>query len=207
MSLAYLIHLDQVPTINILPFFTTAFNSLWYSSESRDTILTRPATNQVLCPRLQELEAALLVFDTRYVRAEDFVEDDLPHKPGGDALPQAASHSLSCPTQGSMDMQSRFAIFTRGEHTHPHHLMCSVNGQEHGLRRHFPRTPWADNDIATPNSTHQDSLSHRYSILFGKTLDTFGHHITILQPYHENPANSSFTCFHYEPPLQFQAEF
>jgi hypothetical protein len=150
---------------------------------------------------LQESEAALLVPNTHHICAEDFIEDDFSDKPCGDAVPQASTHSLPCPTQRSMDMQSRFAILTRGEHTHPHHLMGSVNGQVHGLWWHFFRMSRANNDVATPNSTHQNSLSYRHSIFFGKTLNTFGHYISILEPYHENPANSSFTRFHAKPPL------
>jgi hypothetical protein len=79
-----------------------------------------------------------------------------------------------------MDVQRRFAIFAGGEHAHSHHLMGSINGQEHRLRRHSLRTPRADDNITTSNPTNQDSLSHRHPLLLGKTLDTLGHHIPIL---------------------------
>jgi hypothetical protein len=95
-----------------------------------------------------------------------------------------------------MYMKSWFAIFAGSEDAHPHHLMGSINGQDHRFRRSLFPTPRADNDVTTPNSTHQNSLSYRHSLLLGKPFNTFGYYIPILQPYHENPANSSFTCFH-----------
>jgi len=33
-------------------------------------------------------------------------------------------------------MKNRFAILTRSQHAHHCHLVCSINGQEHGFRRH-----------------------------------------------------------------------
>lgn len=42
----------------------------------------------------QKGEAAVLVCETRRCGAEDLIEDDLTHQPGGDARAQAPSHGI-----------------------------------------------------------------------------------------------------------------
>ena len=50
-----------------------------FLANSRDTILIGSIENQVLCPRLQKLEAALLVLNTHHLCAEDFIAVSYTH--------------------------------------------------------------------------------------------------------------------------------
>lgn len=71
-------------------------------------------------------------------------------KQGGHVVAQVSRHGLPCPPRGHIDMQSRFAILTAGEHACPHHPMCTVNRREHGLRSLFLATYRGNSDATTP---------------------------------------------------------
>ena len=79
--------------------------------------------------------------------------------------------------------------------------MCAVNRREHELRSPFLATYRGNSDATTPYPTHWDNLRRKHSLPLGKTLNTGVHHISLSLPYHENLANSSFTCFHCGPRL------
>jgi hypothetical protein len=90
-------------------------------------------------------------------------------------------------------VQYRLSILAGGEHTHTGHLVSAVDGQQHGLGRHFMGISGADHDLTLPDAAHQYGMSYRYAFLLGEFLDTSGKHIAILKPYHENPSQLSFT--------------
>jgi hypothetical protein len=142
---------------------------------------------------LQEGESAPFIFDAGYSGAEDFIEDYLAHYPGGDTGAQAAGHGLSGPAQGCVHVQCGLAIFAGGDHAYTGHLVSAVDGQQHGLGRHFMGISRADHDLALPDAAHQYGMSYRYAFLLGEFLDTSGKHITILKSYYENPSQLSFT--------------
>jgi hypothetical protein len=77
--------------------------------------------------------------------------------------------------------------------------MGAVNGEEHGFGGHFRGIAGADDDLATPDSPHQDNMPYRYPLLCGKTLDAVGHHVAILKPHHKHTPDAPFTCLHYFP--------
>jgi hypothetical protein len=96
----------------------------------------------------------LFILYSCHIRTEDFMEDDFPHKPGRDALPQASTHSSPCPSNRSVDMQNWLAIFTGSEYAHSCYFVSSIDGQKHWLWWSFFRTLRTDNDIATSDSTN-----------------------------------------------------
>jgi hypothetical protein len=74
--------------------------------------------------------------------------------------------------------------------------MGAVNWQQHWLRRAFVGSTWANHHLTIPDAANQDHMPHRYAFLFGKALDAVGQLVPMLQTYHKNAAQLSFTRFH-----------
>jgi hypothetical protein len=92
-----------------------------------------------------------------------------------------------------MNVEARLPVLVRRYYPHPGDLMGTINRQQHWLRRAFVRSTWANHHLTIPDASDQDHMPHRYAFLFGKALDAVRQLVSMLQPYHEDPAQLSFT--------------
>ena len=149
-----------------------------------------------LSPRLQKAEPSLSILDPSHSGAGDFVDYGFTHQPRTHARSQTAGGRLAGSPQRGMHVEARLPILVRRYHPHPNHLMGAVDWQQHWLRRTFVGSTWANHYLSIPDAANQDHVPHQYAFLLGKALDAVRQSISVLQTYHKNTAQLSFTRFH-----------
>jgi hypothetical protein len=86
---------------------------------------------------------------------------------------------LARTAERGVDVKDWLAILAGSKDTHSHHLMGTVQWQEHGVWRTLLGASRANDHLAPSDATYENSVAHGNPIISGETFDTFWNHITV----------------------------